>query len=270
MKNLPLNTFGKTKAHLAILSGVLFLGLSLCVAFAQTAGGGRNVGLASPSPTPALVDPQTGLPIVPPPPPAWKDENWIDPVIVLTNVAFDGLPISEVARNIRQQFKTNFDILLPDDGRLSDIFVKLEMKNVTASELFNAMNLLFENNRTSLRWELKLSGNRPIALLRLLEDPSTRPNDKPKIKRVYYVGDLIGDESMSDIINTIQQVWGVAYGDQTTIQFYDKAQLLIVTGTDEQINFMQQTLQALRMKTESERAQRAQREMKSNGGGSSK
>ena len=49
-----------------------------------------------------------------------------------------------------------------DDDWLSTSRFHLQLRNVTASEVFNAMNLLFENNHTPLRWELKLNGRRQI------------------------------------------------------------------------------------------------------------
>jgi hypothetical protein len=241
------------------------------------------------------IDPTTGLPI-PKPLPEWKDPDWKDPDTVLSNVVYNGLPVTEVARNLEDQFKSEFDILLPQDfGDLqtahagdeivdwNSATVHLRLKNVSASEVFNAMNLLFENNRTPLRWELKMNGNRRVALLRVLQDPSPAdPFRKPELKRVYYVGDLIGDEksygmSMKEIIKTIQDVWQMAYGQAGLIQFHDKAQLLIVTGTDDQINLIQQTLEALHTKAATARARREETglesktdEPKTTGGGGSK
>ena len=44
----------------------------------------------------------------------WKDPNWKDPDIVLTNVSFTGgLPLTEVIHYIRDQFRGQFDILTP-------------------------------------------------------------------------------------------------------------------------------------------------------------
>ena len=132
--------------------------------------------------------------------------------------------------------------------------VHLRLKNVKASEVFNAMNLLFENNRTPLRWELKINGSRRIALLRVLEDP--RPPENPvsqmPFRKVYFIGHLIGDEksgfmSMQQIVKTITDLWKMT-GSQGTIQFHDEAQLVVVTGTTVQIDFVDQTLQALNQK----------------------
>ena len=39
-----------------------------------------------------------------------------------------------------------------------------------ASEIFNAMNLVFETTNAHLRWELMMNGHRPTALLRILPD----------------------------------------------------------------------------------------------------
>jgi len=118
------------------------------------------------------------------------------------------------------------------------------------------MNLLFENNRTPLRWELKLNGHRQIALLRVLIDPTPQLDQtaplpgQEKQRRVYFVGNLIGDDkmggmSMEQIIKTVTDVWQMADASGGRIQFHKDAQLLVVTGTPQQIDFMEQTLKAL-------------------------
>ena len=159
----------KSKLHLQISGGILFLILSLGAAPAQNgptpphpavpipAAGGTFVhSLALKSdgtvvPWPAAggtFDPATGLPLAQPQPePQWIDPSWSDPNIVLTNVNYDSLPLSEVARDLRERFKNYFDILpMPktfgqDWG--SEIAIQLQMKNIKASDVFNAMNLVF-------------------------------------------------------------------------------------------------------------------------------
>ena len=119
------------------------------------------------------------------------------------------MPLSEVARHLRERFKDSFDVLANGNGDIdpSAVMIRLQLKNVTASEVFNAMNLVFENDRTPLRWELKLNGKRPTALLRVLAEPG-RKNPPPAIdpttglplppqetkRGVYFVGNLLGDE----------------------------------------------------------------------------
>jgi hypothetical protein len=139
--------------------------------------------------------------------------------------------------------------------------IQLRLKNVTASEVFNAMNLLFENNRTPLRWELKVNGHRQMALLRVLVDPTPKdglPSSPEVQRRVYFVGDLVGDEknrgmTIEQIMKTITDVWQMTDSSGGNIQFHKEAQLLVVTGTPDQIAFMDQTLSALKQRTEWER-----------------
>jgi hypothetical protein len=233
------------------------------------------------APAPVIFDPSTGLPI---PPPVqwsdanWKDSNWTDGDIVLTEVSYDGISLAEVARSLNDEFKKQFDVLLPgatsgvayQNGRQAlagwehdwrDEPIQLRLRNVTASEVFNAMNLLFENNRTPLRWELKVVGHRQMALLRVLVDPTPQsaPSSNPDLlRRVYFVGDLVGDEksrgmTMEQIIKTITDVWKLTDTTAGNIQFHTEAQLLVVTGTPDQIAFMDQTLSALKQRTEWER-----------------
>jgi hypothetical protein len=293
MKKLEPNASMKSKLRLRTSATLLFFIISVCATLAQNSptpprpaapiapgmapppryapGMDQRYGLwATQSQTIPAIDPTTGLPISQPAP-EWKDPNWNDPDKTLPEVFYDGLPVSEIAHNLSEEFKGEFDTLLPHDfgaGRQGSegvdwisTPVHLRLKNVKASEVFNAMNLLFENNRTPLRWELKINGSRRIALLRVLEDPRLADpfhTQEPK-RTVYFVGDLIGSEksggmSMADIVNTISEVWKMTYGQPGVIQFHDQAQLLIVVGTEEQNDFMRETLKALRMKAELERS----------------
>jgi hypothetical protein len=262
------NTNMKSKLQIQIPAAILFLILSLAVAPAQPAP--PNAPTVNPTTGlpaggwPPTLDPATGLP-VPPPAPQWIDPNWSDPDIVLNDVVYDGLPLSEVARDLRERFKDSFDILpMPktfgkDWGGET---IRLQLKNVRASETFNAMNLVFENDRTPLRWELKQSpGRRGMVQLRVLPEaalkdvPQTKPPETHRV--VYFVGNLIGDEksggmTMDQIIKTISEIWPTDFGKpEGAIQFHKDAQLLVVNGTPDQLEFVHQTLAALEQKVES-------------------
>jgi len=234
------------------------------------------------------VDPNTGLPVTPeidpatglPPEPEWIDANWANPDITLDDISYDGLPLSEVVKYLHDSFKRTFNVLpLPTsyDRDWGSITIKLQLKHVKANEIFNAMNLIFENDRTPLRWQLKNSsfGGLPYVQLRVLpqaaqwhapgEVAATPP--PPKERMVYYVGNLIGDEksgglTMDELTKTILSIWPTDFGSSDgVIQFHKDAQLLVVNGTGDQIAFIHQTLKALqekaadtRPKTEADKA----------------
>jgi hypothetical protein len=129
------------------------------------------------------------------------------------------------------------------------------------------MNLLFETENTPCRWELKLNGNRPTAMLRVLPQlvpvpASSRP--PPTTRMVYFVGDLLGDGmTMERLVKTVSEVYQMSYGESKgVLQFHKDAQLLIVTGTGEQIKFAQQTLSALREKARAQQKPEAKAEPK--------
>jgi len=271
----------KSKLHLS--AGVLLiLFLSPSPSFAQ-----RFLGVNSPPPSPGApaFDPTTGQPIAQAAPPTWKDDDWKDPDITLAKVSYSDLPLSEIARDLRADFKDQFDILLPapttGNKAFNDITglpqpdtdwgampVRLELRNVTASEIFNAMNLVFENDQTPLRWELRVNGSRQIAVLHVLvhvpDFVATRQMAPPprEVRKVYFVGDLIGDEknggmSMQDIIKTVTDVWKMSGDSGGKIQFHEDAQLLVVSGSPDQIDFVFQTLIALRQKADLAREKHA-------------
>jgi hypothetical protein len=224
------------------------------------------------------MDPNTGLPATPidpatglPPEPAWIAPDWNDPGIILTNVSYDGLPLSEVVRHLRDSFKGTFNILpLPqafehDWG--AEIPIHLQLKNVNAREIFNAMNLVFENDRTPIRWQLRNStGALPYAQLRVLPQAAPPPvaggiggGVLPPQRMVYFVGNLVGDEktggmTMDQVMDTITELWPKDFGKpQDVIQFHKEAQLLVVNGTPEEIAFVHQTLAALNEKVSAAR-----------------
>jgi hypothetical protein len=272
----------KSKLPLRNSVTVLLLLLSVCVALAR---GGQPPAApiqspAAPAPPQAApaIDPMTGLPVLPPTP--WKDANWNDPDKVIPELTYIGLAISEVARSLGDAFKGQFDIILPEDfgqglpGNNNTDWnattIHLRLQNVRASEVFNAMNLLFENDRIPLRWELKMNGNRRLALLRVKTDP--KPDEtyhKPEVNRIYYVGDLIGDDqaagmstNTADLVKTVSEVWKMSFPESGKIQFHEKAQLLIVTGTDEEIRFMAETLDAMRTRFRVEYTRRHEADLK--------
>jgi hypothetical protein len=247
------------KSHLRLPIAALFLVISLWTASAQypappaidPATGlpiaviPRESAAKTFSP---VIDPMTGLPIVLS---EWKHPDWKDPKNVLPEVMYDNVPVVEVARHLSETFKDEFDILLPRGFGDVDTSVSLKLKNVKASEVFFAMNLLFENDRTPLRWELKLNGNRQIALLRVLEDLARfTAFPSPTLKRVYFVGDLIEGNnsgmSLKDVHNTVMEVASMTSGQPESIKIHNQAQLIVVTGTPEQIEIIEQTLTALR------------------------
>jgi hypothetical protein len=249
---------------------------SLTTALAQPVPPRAPAPPAAPAAPFPIIDPRTGLPVTPtidpatgkPPEPQWIDPNWRDPGIVLTNVAYDRLPLSYVVRQLRESFDARFDILpLPnafghDWG--SEPTVQLQMKYVRATDIFNAMNLVFENDRTPVRWVLTNSPSGiPYALLRVLPE-AAGPAAAGTQRMVYYVGDLVGDEksggmTMDQITKTITDIWPADFGTpEGVIQFHKDAQLLVINGTPAEIEFIHQTLAALKEKVQAARPKTAE------------
>ena len=253
--------------HAAAVALALALALVSGVTLVAPAADNKSVPKPPPgAPPPSAIDPVTGLPL--PPLPPWIDPNWKDPDKILAEVVYDGLPIGEVVQQLRLEFKGQFDVLIPNGWQdphypgvsldPQSATIRMQLKNVRASEVFNAMNLVFEAEQTPYRWELKLNGNRPTAMLRVLPQflriPTPEPSPPPQLRMIYFVGDLIDDTkpggmTMDQLVKTVSDVYKMSYGDSKgVIQFHKDAQLLIVNGTGDQIEFIQQTLSALRDK----------------------
>jgi hypothetical protein len=211
------------------------------------------------------VDPATGLPLGPAVR-SWKDPEWKDPDKKLT-VSYEDLPLSEVAADLRKQFNDAFDIIVPRSTQLigseqafdvPGLPIQIRLKDVSASEVFNALNLMFEAENTPLSWELRMNGSRPIALLRAWPSviPAPIPAERPQ-RKVFFVGDLVTDEkggmTMEQLVKTISEIYEMSHGGNHApgadhLQFHKAAQLLVVTGTSDEIGFIHETIGALGQK----------------------
>jgi len=254
----------------ALTITALMLGLTTMA----RAGDPQNASAPPTAPaTTITADSNASLP-VPAPADQWIQPNWKDPGLVLPEVEFD-LTLSDVGAKLRKQFHDGFDVILPgscdwqnpdDSTPLSidphNVTMKLQLKNVTATEVFNAMNLVFEAESAPLRWELRMNGNRPLALLRVVPALLRHPMGEkeaplPRRRMVFFVGDLVGDGksggmTMEKLFETVKQVYEAAYGDSGMngdhLKFHQEAQLIIVNASIDKIDFVQHTLAALRDK----------------------
>jgi hypothetical protein len=224
----------------------------------------------------------------------WKDPNWEDPNIILTNIAWDGLPLSEVAYFLQHESKGCFDVLFPNDLQyrtraqattidpatglpipqpvptesidVRSLPMNLRLKNVTLSEVFNAMNLVFETENAPWRWQLVMNGNRPTAVFRILPEHLPNVVEPPLERRIFFVGDLVGDEksggmTLDGIATTVLKICKMGLGRIRTdpfLQLHKEAQLLIVWGTPEDIRFVESALEALKQKVALETARKTQ------------
>jgi hypothetical protein len=239
----------------------------------------------------------------------WRDKDWPDPGIILTNVAWDNFPLGEVARILRDQFRNNFDVLLPSEIKApqpaasaidpatglpipqspaeaispTDIPIRLQLKNVTASELFNAMNIMFETENAPWRWQLVMNGKRPTAVFRILPEvltgaPSPVAREEPKKQReVIFVGDFIGDPKtggMTDnqFLRTLSELYQQVYEPtqrdaiNNLLRYHSATQILVVTGTPDENRFIADTLRALRQKLSLEQKRKFQAAVGGGGG----
>lgn len=259
----------KSNLRPPLIATLLLLIVALTRAKAQT-------NPAPPTPPAASVHADTDLVTPPPPEDIWIGQDWHEPDLMVTNVSFDSLPISEIARYLRERFKDAFDIMIPPPPQASGGSgpadpeswpVKLQLKNVSASEIFRAMNLFFQTENAPFRWQLMANGSRSLAILRTLpqtqninpqidptsglpvSSPPTLPAP-PKQVVVFYVGDLIGSGAMTmkQITDTLSDVNSKGYGGDIFIGYHEDTELVIVKGTGDQIGLVHNTLDALKEK----------------------
>jgi hypothetical protein len=207
-------------------------------------------------------------------PEAVKAPQWEKINKVLSEVSFDNIPLSEVTKFLRDQFKNEFDVLLPASyptspidpatglpGPMQDVAsvgVVLRLNNITVSEVFNAMNLSFEINKLPLLWDLTVNGSRPTAVLRILdlpkpEPPAMPPPQEAQKRAVFYVGDLLGSPEAGglgfpQIHQTLVEVCLGAFRREPRMAIHEAAQLLVVTGTGDELDLIREILVALKEK----------------------
>jgi hypothetical protein len=259
------------KSHLACLP------VALAIAFFATVHAAEDTN--SPISSPVLSPYQKQLATVA------KAGEWKGPDKVLPEVSFDSSPLCEVMPKLLEQFDHQFDVLLPNnfedspmgpklgaDGKpipqspvptsaWKTVGVNLRLKNVTATELFNAMNMYFEINNQPVRWELLMNGHRPTALLRIGEQaiaqPAAQPQVEPK-RAIFYVGELMGDQeagamTMKQILKTLTEVSFADYKRAVNVQCHEGAQMLVVKGTPGEIDLVRETIEALKQKAKVDR-----------------
>ncbi len=243
------------------------MGLSLGLALA--AGGlaaADPTNVAGPVPR---TPPSTKLVV----PPQWKVEA------EARDYNFEALPLSEVTLHLQDQCKHQFDVLMPESlapaaappggpppetMNPGDIAIKLRLKNVSIIEVFQAMNMLFEIDGKPVRWELVMNGHRPVAMLRALEPeplaaaPAGGGGADPRAvsRSVVFVGDLIGEPNSggmkpNTLCEILEETVRSTFPTSNThrIQFHRAAELLVLSGTDEELRFMKDVLQALKEKS---------------------
>ncbi|HTV39716.1 MAG TPA: secretin N-terminal domain-containing protein [Candidatus Sulfotelmatobacter sp.] len=267
------------KTKLQILVAVISIVFSMVKTSAQqpptppTPPAAINPATGLPEPVPN-IDPRTGLPADGSPP--FKDSNgattWIDPAWtdsgkVVNSVEYPDIPLSEVARNLREQFTNYFDVIIPNPNGVSgptpgtldptQCSVNLQLKNVTATEILNAMNLQFQLDNKPVRWELTLNGSRPTAILRLV--PQLGPASPPQIRKAFFVGDMLDEypgtndmEKLGDISGKVNDAWDATGTSRGRVHIYPAGQLLIVSGTPDQVDLAEQILRALKEKADYE------------------
>lgn len=196
-------------------------------------------------------------------------KDWKDPDIIIDGINFRDANLSQIAEFFRESIgKDKIDVIVPN--KASELTVSLRLAKCTFTEAFTAMNALFEAGRTPVRWELFMNGTRPTALLYCESDfPSQTP--EIYIRTAIYVGDLVGDglgKDMKELADSIELIvsrsgtmkWnieahargegGVAENPAVSRGFnmacHEASKLLIVRGTQDEIQFVRQVVEELR------------------------
>lgn len=188
-----------------------------------------------------------------------KEGKWSDPTFNQRRSDFTvDLPLVEAVKNLPGNAKEAFDVIWPEGNGTEhldpySISIRLQLKNVSIVEAFQAMNLQFELSSTPVRWALVMNGERPTAVLKIL--PQAKPPTAVKRTAVVYVGDLVANRDTNSFATEISKikdaidvtVFQAGLGN-ITIMSYRDGELLIITGAEEQIALAREVLSALAQK----------------------
>lgn len=192
---------------------------------------------------------------------AWLAIGPAQPEIIL-----EGTPLNEVARNTAKIFNNQFDLILPPaDPDLSPMAVQMQLKDVRAIEVFNAMNSYFEVQKLPARWKLTLNGSRPTAILGMerLQAAATPPAETEKIgQTVFSIPDILcasSPASDKQTADNLEDTVAAALDDLQKpghakvnapggpiIKVHAQAGILVFSGTWEETQLVRSTLQALK------------------------
>lgn len=185
--------------------------------------------------------------------------RWREPVF--TEQRFDftvDLPLSEAIKNLRKQTKEAFDVIWARENGIDplDVPVQSQLKNVSVVEVFQALNLQFELNSNPIRWSLIMNGERPTAILKVRPVTAKSPIAN-KRTAVVYVGDLITtrgstnysfEREIEKITGAIEAVADQSGSGSISVKAYPAGELIIVSGTDEQLSLVREVIAALSQK----------------------
>jgi hypothetical protein len=184
---------------------------------------------------------------------------------VLAAIAFDGLPLSEVVKVVHSKFHGEFDVIVPDSD--DSIAIRLSLRNVTYSEIFDAMNQLFTAQQTPFFWSFMQNGSRPTFTLM----PRSSPNPTPEEERthmVVYVGNSTTPdwpaEKMAELLSKIvlgEDFGTLAGSDRSgpkfSVNLHKSAEILVLSGSKKQVQFAFEALEAIREKARQKAVQDA-------------
>ncbi|MBU6399426.1 MAG: SLBB domain-containing protein [Verrucomicrobia bacterium] len=183
-----------------------------------------------------------------------NEAHWKGPDQVVPRIGYGGTPVISIARMLQHEFQDEFDIVVPEvEETTSTNPGSLGLRNVTAEEIFAAMNQLFNAQGLPLRWILVNNGNRPTAVLRQVESPAgVRPAEKkaePK-QQVVYVGNFVSSKwpigRIAETLSEIVTADGPNEGSgRFVVKLHQPTDILVLSGTAAQLEFAGQTLKAL-------------------------
>lgn len=203
---------------------------------------------------PAGIDPNTGQPIMPQEP------------AVRMDIDFPGGPPEMLLDVMQQVSGQKFNVIVhPDTAKYQ--LPAFKLRDVTAAQVFLAMNALGEPNFANGYWQrvplpdgeiwtLTAQRGQPAGYLAgFVPPPANQQPQQAKQCRVFNLSQVLEDYSIEDVTTAVQAAWDLMGGrDAGDIKFHKDTKLLIAFGNSQQVTVLQEVLSELRNNVLNKRA----------------
>jgi len=192
---------------------------------------------AEPTPRPGPIDPTTGLPLPPQPPEAWQKKCPKD-------ISFDGLPLGEVTKMLREYFP-EMNFLVDQDAENEPIHIE-QLRNVTLEDILTAIELCTKNS-------IKAApvNDRIVHLFSVLPQETSKT-----VCRTFNLANYLAlrpeetGQALADLEDALKTCWKLLAQAESNPQpsrepvmsLHKATQLLIVAGTQEQLETVAQVV----------------------------
>jgi hypothetical protein len=199
-----------------------------------------------PRPTPAAIDPTTGLPI---------EEN--KEAEAHFDIDFPGGPVEDLVNRITRDLQGQRPNIVVHPNSQQQEIPAFRLRGVTISQIFATLNSLAEPDyaggiwkqvpiRDGIVWTLSKYNPRANAYYGsgLMQIPNQPPAQR--VCKIFNLTPYLEDFTVEDLTTSIQGAWDLLKSDsEPTIKYHKETKLLIVVGSTADLSVVAEVLQQL-------------------------